>query len=53
MKNKHVGYLIVGIAILIGFVVLSFNRAMTDIINESCSHGSTCPMWGTIDFQTI
>jgi len=52
MKNKHVGYLIVGIAILIGFVVLSFNRAMTDIINESCSHGSTCPMWGTIDFQT-
>jgi len=52
MKNKHVGYLIVGIAILIGFIVLSFNRAMTDIINTSCGHGASCPMWGTIRFQT-
>ena len=52
MKNKHVGYLIVGIAILIGFIVFSFNNAMTEIVNESCDHGSTCPMWGTIDFQT-
>ncbi|MBL7170012.1 MAG: MarR family transcriptional regulator [Candidatus Aenigmarchaeota archaeon] len=52
MKNKHVGYLIVGIAILIGFIVFSFNRAMTDIVNTSCGHGDTCPMWGTIRFQT-
>ena len=52
MKNKTVGYLIVGIALLIGFIILSFNRAMSNIVNVSCSHGSSCPMWGTIKFQT-
>ncbi len=52
MKNKHVGYLIVGIAILIGFIVFSFNRAMTNIVNTSCTHGPSCPMWGSIRFQT-
>ena len=52
MKNKTVGMIIIGIAILIGFIVFSFNRAMTDIVNTSCGHGPTCPMWGTIRFQT-
>ncbi|MFH0832351.1 MAG: hypothetical protein V1900_01350 [Candidatus Aenigmatarchaeota archaeon] len=52
MKNRVVGIMIVGIAILIGFIVFSFNRALTDIVNTQCSHGSSCPMWGTIDFQT-
>jgi len=52
MRNKHAGCLIVGIAFLIGFIVFSFNRAMTNIVNESCSHGPGCPMWGTIEFQT-
>lgn len=35
-----------------GFIIYAFNRAMTEIVNASCEHGSTCPMWGTIDFQT-
>jgi len=52
MKNRNVGIVIIGIALLIGFIILAFNRAMTSIINESCSHGPTCPMWGTINFQT-
>lgn len=52
MKNKIVGILIIGIAILVGFIVFLFNRALTTIVNTSCSHGSACPMWGTIDFQT-
>lgn len=52
MRNKVVGLIVIGIALLIGFVIYSFNTAMTDIVNTSCSHGSTCPMWGTIDFQT-
>ena len=52
MENKYVGFLIIGIAILMAFIVLSFNTAMTEIVNASCSHGSSCPMWGTIDFQT-
>jgi len=52
MKNKIVGFIVVGIAILMGFIIFSFNRALTDIVNASCSHGSTCPMWGSINFQT-
>lgn len=52
MKNRVVGYLIIGIALLIGLIIFLFNRAMTDIVNSSCSHGASCPMWGTINFQT-
>ncbi|MFH0936113.1 MAG: MarR family transcriptional regulator [Candidatus Woesearchaeota archaeon] len=52
MKNKYFGYLIIGIALLIGFIVFSFNKALTTIVSTSCSHGSTCPMWGTINLQT-
>ncbi|MBU5689758.1 MAG: hypothetical protein QXM68_00435 [Candidatus Aenigmatarchaeota archaeon] len=52
MKNRIVGFIILGIAILIGFIIYSFNKALTDIVNTSCSHGPECPMWGSIDFQT-
>ena len=52
MKNRIVGILVIGIALLIGFIIFSFNQAMTTIVNTSCSHGSECPMWGTIEFQT-
>ncbi|MBU1199095.1 MAG: MarR family transcriptional regulator [Nanoarchaeota archaeon] len=52
MRNKTVGLIIIGIAILIGFIIFSFNRAMTSIVSTSCSHGLSCPMWGTINFQT-
>lgn len=52
MKNRIVGIIIIGIALSIGFIVYSFNRALTKIVNTACSHGTSCPMWGTIDFQT-
>lgn len=52
MKNRIVGILIVCIALLIGFIVFLFNRALAEIVNTSCTHGSDCPMWGTISFQT-
>ena len=52
MRNRIVGFIILGIALLIGFITYSFNRALTSIINASCSHGSTCPMWGSLNFQT-
>lgn len=52
MKNRIVGILVIIIALLIGFIIYSFNQAMTNIVNASCSHGSSCPMWGTISFQT-
>ncbi|MFA6268641.1 MAG: hypothetical protein WCW13_03620 [archaeon] len=52
MKAREIGLIIIGIAILLGFVIFSFNQALIAIVNETCSHGPTCPMWGTIDFQT-
>jgi TM2 domain-containing membrane protein YozV len=52
MRNRIVGILVIGIAALIGFIIFSFNKALTDIVNSACSHGPSCPMWGTIDFQT-
>lgn len=52
MKNRTVGFLIIAIALLIGFIIYSFNTALTEIVSTTCSHGDSCPMWGTIDFET-
>ena len=52
MKNRIVGFIVIGMAILMGFIVFAFNRALTSIVNTSCSHGAACPMWGSIKFQT-
>lgn len=52
MRNRIVGLIVVGIAVLIGFIIFSFNQTMTSIISTSCSHGTSCPMWGTLEFQT-
>lgn len=52
MRNRIVGFLIIGIASLIGLIIFVFNKALTGIVNESCSHGPSCPMWGTITFHT-
>lgn len=52
MKNRYVGYLIISLGVTIGVIVFMFNRALDEIVASSCTHGTTCPMWGTIDFQT-
>ncbi len=52
MRNRAVGILVIFVALLMGFIIFSFNRAMAEIVNTSCEHGALCPMWGTIDFQT-
>jgi uncharacterized membrane protein len=52
MDKKVVGYIIIGFSLIMGFVVWLFNRALSQIVNESCSHGPTCPMWGSISFHT-
>ena len=52
MKNRIVGFLIIIIAVLIGFIIFSFNSALATIVNAACSHGPECAMWGTINFQT-
>jgi uncharacterized membrane protein len=52
MKNKNVGFLIVGIAIVIAIIVAIFNFGMRSIVAESCAHGPECSMYGTIALQT-
>ncbi len=52
MKNKNVGFLITGIAIIIGIIVLIFNLGMRKIVAQSCGHGTSCSMYGTITLQT-
>ena len=51
MKNKHVGLLVIGIAVLIFFLVMSFNNALETIVSMSCTHGVSCPMQVTLDTQ--
>jgi len=52
MKNKNVGWLITGIAVIIGVIVLIFNLGLKKIVGETCSHGPTCSMFDTIAVQT-
>lgn len=52
MENKKVGYLVIGISLLISFIVYSFNKTLSGIVSLSCGHGSACPMWGSIETQT-
>jgi len=52
MKNKNIGYLIIGIAVLILIIIIIFNQGLTTIVNETCSHGPSCTMYTTIKTQT-
>jgi uncharacterized membrane protein len=52
MRNKNVGFLIVGIAIVVCIIILIFNLGMTSIVSSTCSHGPSCSMYGTIKTQT-
>ena len=52
MKNKNVGALIVGISLIIGVIVLIFNTALKNIIDDTCTHGPTCSMYDTLAIQT-
>jgi len=52
MKNKNVGFLIIGIAIIILIIIFIFNQGLTSIVNETCSHGPSCTMYSTIKTQT-
>ncbi len=52
MENKNVGFLIVGIAVVIGVIIWIFNSALTNIVGATCSHGPSCTMYDTIRTQT-
>jgi len=52
MENKQVGWLIVGIAIVVAIIVLMFNFVLKDIVGATCSHGPECSMYSSIKTQT-
>ncbi len=54
MENKHVGFLILGISIILIIIVLLFQTALNEIVIASCgaAHTTACPMSGTINQQT-
>ena len=54
MENKHVGYLLLGVSILVIVVILMFNAALKEIIKTSCGaeHSIICPMNQTVNQQT-
>ena len=52
MKNRTAGAIILLIGLVIGLIIYMFNRALSEIVLTSCSHGTSCPMWGKISFQT-
>ena len=55
MENKYVGYLILGISVLIVIIIFMFKSTLTSFVGASCTlaHGGEyCPMYDTIDRQT-
>jgi len=52
MKNRNVGFLIVGVAVLIVVIILLFNSGLNKIVGQTCNHGSDCEMYDTISLQT-
>ncbi len=53
MENKYVGFLIIGITLIFLAVVFSFNWALEKIVNTTCVHGPSCPMYTTLTTQKI
>ena len=54
MENKHVGFLIIGISLILALIVFLFQSALKDIVLASCGspHAVSCPMNQTIKQQT-
>lgn len=55
MENKNVGYLLLGVSILIILIIFMYKSALTSFVDSSCTlaHGGDyCPMYDTISQQT-
>ncbi|MCU0642299.1 MAG: hypothetical protein MUF61_01820 [archaeon] len=52
MRNKNVGYLVIGIAVVMAILVWIFNKGLKDIVSATCTHGPTCSMYESISIQT-
>ncbi len=56
MENKNVGWIMLGISILIVFLVFLFNNTLMDSVRNSCfiQHGDvkSCEMYDSVNYQT-
>ena len=52
LKNRNVGLLLIVLGGVISLIIYMFNKVLVEIVSSSCSHGPTCPMWGSIVLQT-
>jgi hypothetical protein len=55
MENKYVGYMLLGVSILVVIMIFIFQSTLTSFVDSSCTlaHGEDyCPMYDTIDTQT-
>lgn len=54
MENKNVGYLLLGLSVVIVFIIFLFNQALSEIINSSCTMAghTSCTMTQTLNQQT-
>ena len=54
MENKNVGYLLIGLSLVIIGIIFLFNSALRQIVNESCTMAGheSCQMYYTITQQT-
>ena len=52
MENKNVGFLVIGIAIVMLIMVILFNQVIKTNISLTCSHGPTCEMYDGLKIQT-
>lgn len=53
MENKHVGFIVIGIAALLIVIIFLFQNALSQIVSSTCSMEEiSCPMNETINQQT-
>ena len=54
MENKHVGFIVIGIALLLVLIIFLFQSALKEIVVAECGlpHALTCPMNDDINQQT-
>ena len=53
MENNKVGYLIMGIAVVMLIMVVMFNSVIKDNLDLTCTHGDSCQMYDNLNIQTI
>ena len=55
MENKHVGFLVIGIAVLLIIIIFLFQTALKEVVASTCTaveHSVSCPMTDGVNQQT-